>query len=292
MVDLEIIVVNFNTKDLTLDTLRSINTQKWRSNIKILVVDNGSTDGSVEAIKKAFPDIELSISEKNLGFSKGNNLGLRKTSANLVLLLNSDTIVLPGSLDNLVEYTNSHPYGIVSCKLLNSDGTFQPNGGKIPTFINTFLWLSGLDDILGLNSYHSKDLKYFQNSEVGWVGGTAMLIKREVIEKVGLLDENIFMYGEDVEYCLRAKRHGFKIGWTDKSKITHLGGGSLDQPQFRQWLGEFKGILYIYQKYYGVLPTIILRFLIYLFVIIRSLAFLFLGKLSISKTYAKVAYNI
>lgn len=294
---LAVIVLSYNTKDLTEDCLNSIFRKKWKTEMEVWVVDNASTDGSSEMVEKKFPQAELIKSDTNTGFSKGNNLGLKKAKADSYLLLNSDTIVLEGALDELEKFSGETDFGIVSCKLTFKDKSFQANAGDAPTFWPVFFWISGLDDILVpiremLPSFHRKFKSYFKGErEVGWVSGTAMLIKKQVIEKIGVLDENIFMYGEDVEYCMRARKAGFKIGWTDKATIIHLGGASSNDPHLRQWMGEIRGLKYVYRKYFGGSSEKMLSILIYVFYSLRALAFLIVGKPKASLTYAKVLFQ-
>lgn len=293
MVELEVVIVNYNTPELTLRCLDSLFQRKTKVNFSVWLVDNASTDYSTQRIKQRYPKIKFIESEKNLGFAGGNNLALKRSDAPWVLLLNSDTEVREDGLDALYKFAVGHDYGILSCQLENPSGTFQSNGGKTPSFLNLFLWLSGLDDILKIPSYQIRKREDFiSQQDLGWVAGTAMLISRDVIKRIGYLDSKLFMYAEDVEYCMRAKRNGFKIGWTDEARIMHIGGASLDKPQYRQWLGEFKGIIYIYQKYYGLILSFILRLVISFFVLIRSLAFLLTGKPKISLTYAKIFFTL
>lgn len=297
MNELSIIILNYNTPRLIVGCLKSIISQRWRTKFEIVVVDNASTDDSVKVIKDRFPEIKLVQNETNSGFSAGSNLGLKHTQARYHLFLNSDTEVKKGCIDQLLNFIKLGDFGILSCKLINSDGSFQPNGGDLPTFSAIFNWLSNLDNLftrfgIDLPSLHQTSLTYYQNNKIGWVGGTAFLVKDEVIKKGGAWDENIFMYGEDIEWCLRATDMGFSVGWTDKAEIIHLGGGSSDRPQLRQWLGEFKGLIYLYKKHFGVVATLWLKVLIYLFVILRVIAFLLLGRLKYSFTYAKIIISI
>lgn len=298
MVDLVIIIVSFNTRDLTLRCLRGIFQKKWQVSFKVWVVDNASTDGTVDEIKRYFGSrVNLVVNEKNVGFAAGNNRALGKDDARYYLLLNSDTEIKDGALDKLVEFMDKTSFGVGSCRLLNKDGSFQPNAGKLPTFWPMFWWLSGLDDIFGnflsLPSYQARNRSYYQNGrEVGWVSGSVIMIKRDVLEKIGFFDEKIFMYGEDVDFCWRAKKAGFKVGWTDQAEIIHLGGGSSNLPKLRQWLGEFKSLLYLYHKYYGFLSMMGLRLLFFIFILARMVGFAILGKTDYTKTYAKVFINL
>lgn len=293
----KIIIVNYNTKDLLKNCLKSIVSKQWDYRFEIAVVDNGSVDGSIEMVKKEYPQVKLIEVGKNLGFSGGNNVALAKQGAKYYCLLNSDTEVLPNSLDSLVDFMNQTKFSIVSCKLLNKDKTLQPNFGDLPFGFSLLSWITGLDDIPYLNnilpSFHKNSANDYQGEkEVGWVSGSVMMINEEVLQKVGLFDDKLFMYGEDVEYCLRAKKAGFKIGWTDQAEIIHLGGGSSKDPAFRQWSGEFKGLIYIYQKNFGLFWALILKVVFYFFILVRMISFSLIGRVEVSKTYGKILFNI
>lgn len=250
--ELSIIIVSYNTKDLLKQAIQSI---RLRSNWELIVVDNASSDGSVEVMKQEFPQALLIENKENLGFAKANNQGIRIAKGKFVLLLNSDTKVLDNSLGNLLIFLKANPrIGIASGQLKNEDGTIQPQGGFLPRLTNITFWMLFLDDIpiFGqyLWPYHINDPKAFTvERRIGWVGGTAMMITRQVLEKVGLLNEDIFMYGEDVEYCLRARKAGFKVAITPKTKILHLGQRSSGGAPSRAWIGEFKALKYIFQKH-------------------------------------------
>lgn len=296
MVDLAIIIVNYNTKDLTLKCIDSIYKNKPKNNFEIWLVDNNSTDDTVSETKKLFPKVNIIRSGQNLGFAGGNNLALKRITAKNYLLLNSDTEVINGAIDRLLEFANNNNFAVSSCRLIDKDRNFQPNAGELPNFATIMIWLSGLDDIFRkifcIPSYQERSKIYYKNNkQVGWVGGTAMMIKNELIKKIGYLDDKIFMYGEDVEFCLRANKNGYRTGWTDSGEIMHLGGGSLSEPHYSQWKGEFKSLVYIFDKYYGVLASLILRMLIYFFVFLRIICFSILGKINFAKTYAKIFIN-
>lgn len=294
MTDLAIIIVNYNTKNLLLECLTSVFAQQVVFDLKVVVVDNASVDDSVGAVKRNFPQVELITSPTNLGFASGNNLALEKVKAEYYLLLNSDTTLLPDCLNRLISVAKTNQYGLLSCKLLNADKSLQPNAGFLPTPASLLLWLSGFDDFLAIfgiptMSYHRQDQEYFKGThEVGWIAGTALLISREVLSKIGLLDGCIFMYAEDVEYCWRASSAGFKVGLTDHAEIIHLGGGSSSSPKFNQWRGEFRGLLYIYAKFYGKIASGILKLGMYIFIFLRMIIFLCTGRFKTSLTYAQV----
>lgn len=295
----DIVIVEFNTVSLLKDCLESIVNKKWENEYQIWVVDNGSSDGSAEMVKKDFSCVKLIINDQNLGFSKANNQVLTKSSSRYCLLLNSDTIVQDGSLDKIVDLMEEKKLGIGSCKLLNKDGGFQPNAGDLPKLGGLLVWLSGVDDLLNklglvLPSFHQTSLKYYSSVRlVGWVSGSVMMVNTMMVKKIGGLDERIFMYGEDVEFCLRASLNDYKVGWTDQAEIVHLGGASSkDNPHLRQWTGEFKGLLYMARKYHSTIYQGFLKGLIYLFAFLRMIGFLAIGKVNVSKTYGQVIVAI
>lgn len=295
MDDLLVVVLNYNTHKITIDCLKSVLDKKWHIKLKVVVVDNASTDGSVEKIKKEFPEIEVLKNKKNVGFARGNNTALRKyyKSYKYSLLLNSDTLVKSKALDKLLCFARENNTGITSCMLKDVSGKFQANGGNLPKPLAVFSWISNFDDIFKLPSYQERSKKYFKKERnIGWVSGTVMLIKKEVIDKIGFMDEKIFMYGEDVDYCWRARKAGFKIGWTNEAVVTHIGGASSSSPRYVQWLGEFKGLLYLYKKHYGNLAVLWLKILMYKFILLRSIAFFIIGKKDYAKTYTKILKNI
>src|SRR5258708_3505921 len=265
-----IVILNYNTKDLLRVCLESV-FKYFPNNAQIYVVDNNSSDGSVNMLKNDFPKIHLIENEANLGFSAGNNRALREIKADYYLLLNSDTKVVDDAIEKLVKFADQNNLGIASCKLINPDLTVQPNFGDLPFGLPLFVWLFGIDDLvsqfLSLPSFH-QNITSDSEQKVGWVSGAAMLIKHKVLDKVGPLDEKIFMYSEDVEFCTRAKRAGFKIGWTSQTSIIHLGGGSSKNPSLTQRLGEFRGLLYIYKKFYNTLVAFLIKILIYLAILL------------------------
>lgn len=298
MVDLSVIVLSFNTSELTRKCLESICNKKWQKNVEVIVVDNASSDNSVSVIKRNFPQVKLIQSAVNLGFSAGNNLGLSAATAKYYLFLNSDTEVLDGSLDILTDFISSGDFAITSCKLLNPDKTLQPNGGYLPKPAALLAWLSGVDDVLrifdiNLASYHMTNKEFYDHDkQIGWVSGTAFCMSKETLELIGTWDDKIFMYAEDVEYCFRARQQGLSVGWTDKAQIIHIGGASSDNPKLRQWVGELRGLEYVYQKYYGWFAHQLIRVLFVFFIFLRVIAFFLIGKKSYAKTYFHVIKNI
>jgi len=297
MTDLAVIILNYNTKKITLECLGSIMDKQWENKINVVVVDNASSDGSVAAIRKKYPEIKIISSPENIGFSRGNNLGIKNEykRSRYCLVLNSDTLVQDGALDALVDAAEEGEYDIISCKLLNTDKSFQPNAGNLPTALPLFFWLSNLDGLFNfLPSYQEREKRYYSNNkEVGWVSGSVIMFNSKVFKRLGFFDEKIFMYAEDVDLCWRAKKKGLRVGWTDKAEIVHIGGASLSgEPRYKQWLGEFGGLIYLYKKHYSNLAAGILKLLIYLFTGLRIIAFSMVGNKEYARTYAKIIRNI
>lgn len=287
-------IVNYNTKSLTINCLKSITTKKWNNNFEIWVVDNASIDGSREVIKKTFPQINLIENKTNVGFARAHNQVLSNAKGSYFFVVNSDCEIRERVLDDMIRFMEDSPLcGISSCKILGFDGKLQPNGGDLPVGAALINWLFNLE-FLGLkSSFHINDPTYYINvHEVGWVSGNFMVIRDAVLESVGQFSGDYFMYFEDAELCLRAKKKGFKIMINPKVSIKHLSGGSLDDPKFRQWSGEFKGLLIFYKEHFGKFPAFFVRILVYLSSILRMISFLFLGKWRYSIIYAKVIFTL
>lgn len=288
-------IVSFNTKKLLEDCLLSILNQKFKEDVRVWVVDNASGDGSVEMIKKNFPEVRLIESKKNLGFGAGHNLVFKKTKADYFLVLNSDTIIENGAIEKMVDFMKQNPTcGIAGCKIKGFDGNLQPNGGDLPFGWSLLTWLFNLETFgIKSPSFHRSELKYYNSAhEVGWISGSFMLIRKEVINKIGFFNEKYFMYFEDVEFCQRANEGGFSIMINPRVEISHLSGGSLDKPQLRQWTGEYRGLIRFYQDKWGALAAIFIKFLIIISTVLRILAFLSLGQKEQAKTYAKVIASL
>ena len=302
---LSAIIVSYNTKDLTIQALTSLLKEIKSSDLlkkksEILVVDNHSQDGSIQAIKQffhqaKFRDYQLIVNKKNLGFARANNQALKQAQGQYLLLLNSDTIVQPGAIDTLVKTFIQHPdqlatattqdsdemvdyLGILSPTLLNADGSLQPQGGSQISLRAIFNQMFFLDDLPVIGRYlpstqqtgRSQQLnqqqlldKQRQQTQLiykAWVSGAAMMIRKAVIDQIGYLDKNIFMYGEDQEFCLRARNHHFDIAVHPHAEVVHLGSASSSSEQ--AIVGEFKSYQYIWQKHFPAYQQRLLRWIL------------------------------
>lgn len=219
-VHFSIIIVNYNTRDLLKACLDSIYGSKGNAVYEIIVSDNNSSDGSIEMLRNDFNDVVVIENEDNLGFAKACNRGIRVSRGKFIILLNSDTEVFPDTLDKVKNYfydeRNDRRAGILGCRILNSDGSLQYSAGRFPT-----LWSTVLDMF---RPYHKR--KYLLTGydavrEVDWITGAFLAIDRDVINDIGELDEHYFMYYEEVDWCLRAKKRGWKVVYSPLPSITH-----------------------------------------------------------------------
>lgn len=257
---LSIIILNHNTKKLLSDALSTI---KCSYPYEIIVVDNASTDGSVSYLKKHFPKIKLIESSENLGFAAGNNLGILQNQAEYCMLLNSDTLVGQKALDLLIDYMEVRPdVGIITPKLVLENGDIDWGCHRgFPTVANALGYFLGLDKFVPwlsqISGYHllSKNLNTIH--EVDVVSGASMLIRKQVIDKIGFLDEDYFMYAEDIDYCFRAKKAGFGVVYFPHAQITHLKGRSGTKSSDEKIRIKTRGYFYqsmkqYYQKHHSV----------------------------------------
>jgi GT2 family glycosyltransferase len=240
MNDLAIIIVTLSNRKILSECLDSIYKNTHKINFEVIVSDNGSTDGSQGMVKKNYPQVKLIENGKNLGFVKANNIGLKIANAHYSMLLNDDTLVKDSALDKMVEFMNNHPEaGACGAKLLNIDGTIQRQGG-----------------IFGKKSWKAQ-----KPVPVDFVIGAALLVRKTVIEKVGLLDENLFFYNEDLDWCRCIRKGGWKIYLLPQAEIIHYGGYSSKKTlNSKLFVEGFKGGLYFCRKHYGEAAFHIYRF--------------------------------
>ena len=214
--------------------LRSIFEQTKGISFEVFVVDNASGDGSVEMVQARFPQANLIASNENWGFAKGNNLAIKKSCGRYILLLNPDTKILDNALEIMVKFMDEHPKcGIAGCKLLNPDLSLQPSVRAFPDLASQLFILSKLHHLLPhsktMYKYLVQNFDYKKTQEVDQVMGAFFMVRREVIDKIGLLDENFWIWFEEVDYCKRTKNAGWKICYTPEAKIIHHYGQSFGQ---------------------------------------------------------------
>jgi GT2 family glycosyltransferase len=250
---LSIIIVNFETKRLLQDCLRSIYAGANGTPFDIWVVDNNSRDNSVSMVKAQFPAVRVVENKENVGFSRANNTVITRSSSDYVLLLNPDTLIIGDAIERMVKFMNEHPrVGIAGCKVLNRDGTLQLACRRsIPTPGVAFYRLSGLSRLFPrsrtLGKYNLTYESPEEMREVDAVSGAFLMIRRQVVQDIGLLDERFFMYGEELDWCLRARRAGWSIMYYPAAQIVHYKGESAKYNSRRAAL-EFHRAMYLFHK--------------------------------------------
>jgi hypothetical protein len=251
---LSLCIPTLNAKNLLRDCLGSIYANTQRVSFEIIVVDNHSEDGTLEMLRDEFPGVRVIANDHNAGFTKPTNQALRASTGRYALLLNNDTLILPGALDRLVEFADAHPdAGIVTPKVLNRDGTLQKQCKRgLATPWELFCYFSGLaarfPNDPRFAGYLLTSLDENETHPVAAVSGSCMLIRRAVLEQIGLLDERFFAYQEDTDYCYRAGQAGWQIYYYPGAQIIHYGshGGSRINPYRSIW--EWHRSYFIYYR--------------------------------------------
>jgi hypothetical protein len=246
--DISIIIVNWNTKELLLDCLTSVYATTAGLSLETIVVDNGSHDGSGQAVQDRFPQVRLIQNTENRGFAKANNQALANTTGRYVLLLNSDVLLTAGALNNLVSFMDTTPAaGIAAGQYLNQDGSKQNSFDNFPT-LATELLNKTLLKILLPNTYPSKKKEYREPMEVDSVIGACMVVRAEAINEVGPLDEDYFFFLEETDWCLRMHRAGWKIYHLPHIKVYHLQGKSKEKNPSKAWIEYYRSVYIFFKK--------------------------------------------
>lgn len=260
---LSIVIVNWNVRDLLRRCLESVVSRQPSAVSEIIVVDNASTDGSVEMLQSEFPQVTLIANAENRGFPAANNQGITAAQGRYVLLLNPDTEVFDDALITLVHYLDAHPdVGLVSPQLLYPDGRIQSSRRRFPTLAILFLestWLQSLAPRSLLSRYFFLDRPDDATLDVDWVTGAAMLARRETIEQVGRLDEGFFMYSEELDWCRRIKAAGWRVVYYPAAQIFHHEGKSSEQAVPARHVSFQRSKVRYARKYHGLRVATALR---------------------------------
>ncbi len=226
--DLTAIIVNYNTETLLRKAIDCLRGAASNYSIKIVVVDNASKDNSVALLKREFPDCHLILNPTNVGFGRANNQAIAKADSRYVLLLNTDAFVSQDTIDKTVAYMDAHPRcGILGVKLSDAEGALQPSARYFPTPWNLFLERTGLFRIFR-NVRMVDDMSWDHNSvrQCDWVPGCFYLVRKQVVDEVGLFDPRYFLYYEEVDHCIAAKRAGWQVVFFPHTTVVHIGGES------------------------------------------------------------------
>ena len=253
--DLSIIIVNWNTSDLLARCLSSLEQEAFGDvapQCEVFVVDNASTDGSRQRVRDEFLWVSLIENEKNLGFAQANNLALAQAQGEFVLLLNSDTRLLPGALQALLAFMAAHPpAGACGARLLNADGSLQPSCQPMLTPEREFWRLSFLDMLLPRATYRMTSWPVDQPRQVEIIKGACLLLRQAALDEIGQLDEAYFMYTEEVDLCYRLAQAGWELWWVPQAQVIHYGGASSRQAAEAMYLQLYRSKVQFYRKFGG-----------------------------------------
>jgi N-acetylglucosaminyl-diphospho-decaprenol L-rhamnosyltransferase len=259
--DVSVILVSWNTRKLLLDCLASLSKAIGNLHVDIWVVDNGSRDNSVAAVRQQFPTAQLIENHGNPGFAAANNQAIVASAGRYALLLNSDTIAEPRSIERLVRFADAHPRaGIVGAQLLNPDHSFQASYASFPSLRSELLSVTGVGPRMFGYWYPSYGPRRSQvTRQVDWVQGACMLARKAAIRQAGLMDEQYFMYNEEIDWCRCMWRAGWEIWYLPEARIIHYGGQSTSQVRRAMIQALYRSKVRFFRKHYGALPAAALQ---------------------------------
>ncbi len=261
--DVSICIVNWNVKALLHQCLTSIPEGAAGLTYEIIVVDNASTDGSADLLEM-FPHVKWIQNRENVGFTRANNQAFAVSQGRYICLLNPDTVVSPGALSTLVAYMDAHPdVGIVGPQLRYPDGTLQPSRYRFPSVMTALMESTPLAWLWPNNPwnrrYHCGDCSPHEEHEVDWLNGACLMVRREVIDRVGNLDERFFMYSEELDLCRRAKMAGWRVMYVPQAVVVHHEGKSSEQVVVARHVHFNRSKVLYFRKHHGAWAAFFVR---------------------------------
>lgn len=253
--EISVILVNYNDRHHLEDCLSSLNKTVVDIPFEVFVVDNQSSDGSPEWIREHAPGVQLIANSENVGFARANNQGIQKSRGAYILFLNTDTAVEPGAVQSLLEELRSNStIGAVGPALFCGEKTFQVSFGKRVSFFREIF------QKLVLNPYYRFRLKKeSKKREVGWLSAACLLTRKDILEEVGLFDENYFLYFEDIDLCVRIREKGYVLEYLPQARVYHSGGASTEGLELFIRYHYRKSQLFFYQKHNSKVAGTLLR---------------------------------
>jgi GT2 family glycosyltransferase len=263
-VDISVVIVAWNAKQYLELCLQSLVDAPPRRSMEVFVVDNASADGTAEMTNSKFPWVKLIRSTENLGFSRGNNVAIRQARGRYVALINPDVIVFPGCLDALADFLDENPkVGNVGPRVFNPDMTQQSTCRRFPTLWNNFCSTTRLESIFkGSRFFAGEHMFYFPHDRVlpvDVIVGCFSMIRREALDEVGLLDEGLFMYGDDVDWCRRARNMGWEVYFYPDARAIHDRGKTTAPYPVRFAVAQQRSILRYWRKHHSRLEVLGVR---------------------------------
>jgi len=278
MPDVSVIVVTWNTREMTLRCLEHLRKAVNGLDAEVFVVDNASSDGTAAAIREKYAEVKLISAERNLGFAGGNNLAIAKAGGRYILLLNSDAMVEPGTVRELLSFMDARgDVGACGAQLLNRDGTRQNSFDNFPTFATELLPKSLLRALFP-RRYPSKRQEYREPLEVESVLGTCMMVRAEAMKQAGVLDERFFFLYEETDWCLRMRKAGWRIFFVPSARAMHLQGQTKASKRAAAKIEYYRSLYAYFKKHYGTFASVAFRGLKF-FSLCVNLSGLFLGNI-------------
>lgn len=260
--DLSVVIVSWNVRDLLRRCLGSVLASRGVT-LEVIVVDNASSDGSAEMVRRDFPQVRLVANSENRGFPAANNQGITLSRGRYVLLLNPDTEVINDALATMVAFADGErDVGVVGPQLLNPDGTVQSSRRRFPTLTTAFFestWLQPYAPRRLLQRYYVLDRPDDEVQDVDWVTGAALMARREAIDEAGLLDEGFFMYSEELDWCRRFRDAGWRVVYLPTARIIHHVGKSSEQVLPARHIHFQTSKVRYFRKYHGPVAAEVLR---------------------------------
>jgi GT2 family glycosyltransferase len=252
--DVSIVIVTWNGKKYALECLDSL--RLVRLKLEVIVVDNASTDGTPDAIRETYPEVQLIQNRENLGFAKANNIGMAEATSDILCLVNSDVVVPPGCLEKMVEFMRANPsVGVLGPKMLSPTGGVGQSVNQFPTVWNYLCFALGLHFLMPnskvFGGYVLAGYPYDKTEDVEVLTGWFWMIPRAALEQIGGLDERFFMYGEDLDWCYRFHQAGWRLVFFAEAEALHYGAASSGQAPSRFYVEMIKANLQYFRKHYG-----------------------------------------
>lgn len=265
--ELSVIIVNWNTKELLSRCLSLVYDTVTNLECEVFVVDNASQDGSAAMVRRFFPQTRLLENEENVGFARANNQAIKESRGRYILLLNSDTFVMEGTIERMVAFMDAHPEaGVAGCRLYYPNGKLQLSCTSFPTLATEFYLLTSLDRLFPRNPVLGRYwMTYWDFSsvrEVDVVLGAFIIVRSQAMEEVGLLDESFFMYSEELDWCYRFKEKGWKIYYMPYAEAIHIGGASTEKVKAEMILELYRSRVAFFRKHYGLPNALLLKIML------------------------------
>ena len=273
---LSIIIVNYNVEYFLHQCLKSIETARKNINLEILVVDNNSVDGSIKMLQEKFPNVKLILNSKNIGFSKANNQAISRASGKYILLLNPDTIIQENTLSTIIDFMEKHPEtGGLGVRMIDGNGVFLPESKRsLPSPSSAFYKIFGLSFLFPkskkFGQYHLNYLDEHQTHEIDVISGAFFMTSKKVLDKVGVLDEDFFMYGEDIDLSYRIQKAGYKNIYLPSTSIIHYKGESTKKTSINYIFIFYKAMIVFVKKHYSKQRANPFIFIINLAILLRA----------------------